>query len=429
MDITTALDFLKQNQLVAGGVLITAAGFVSNKVRSIPATLFNVIKRESFVTLEVTEPDDSCSWVRLWISKHFRAKRDFLAYAAWAIDRKAKKMPFVLLPAPGSHFGWYGRTPIWIQCVKENIGGNEGVKWTRAGYTITFLTRDRTVASKFMEEARELFLPDDNQLELLTSRVDNWTFLNPMEPRSRESIILPDGHYEELLADIKNFMASRDWYKSLGVPYRRGYLLYGVPGSGKSSLVAAIASELRLNIYILQLSTLSDSNMISLFSNIRENSIVLMEDIDCAFTEARKKDETKLTFSVFLNALDGIAATQSTIIMMTTNHIEKLDPALIRPGRIDHRLELKNADYSQALRIFKRFRPAASQQEAEEFALAYGNQNYSMSALQGKLLYGEDFTPTETLSPFAAARVKTLSIEPGVIESTPATLITGSSWG
>lgn len=192
------------------------------------------------------------------------------------------------------------------------------------------------------------------------------------------------------------------WYADRGIPFRRGYLLHGVPGSGKSSLIHAIAGALMLDIYVVSLSSswMNDSTLTSLMGRVPARCIVLLEDLDAAFTRStsrdsgstgapnkksssndkdssddeddeesgkskkKKKDDqlsevNTLSLSGLLNALDGVAASEGRILFATTNHLERLDPALSRPGRMDVWIEFKNASPWQAEALFRNFFPSA----------------------------------------------------------------------
>ncbi|KAG6876014.1 hypothetical protein C0992_001369 [Termitomyces sp. T32_za158] len=146
-----------------------------------------------------------------------------------------------------------------------------------------------------------------------------------------------------------------------GIPYRRGYLLHGPPGSGKTSFIQALAASLSYDICLLNLSErgLSDDKLNHLLSNAPERSFVLIEDIDAVFNKRVQTTEdgyqSSVTFSGFLNALDGVASGEERIIFMTTNHIKKLDPALIRPGRVDVSELIDDASAAQARILFTLF--------------------------------------------------------------------------
>jgi len=136
-----------------------------------------------------------------------------------------------------------------------------------------------------------------------------------------------------------------------GVPYRRGYLLYGPPGTGKTSFTQAIAGELKLNICYLNLSNgnMDDDGLNRALNNAPSQSIILLEDIDGIFVARESVNQGReggVSFSGLLNALDGVRSQEGRILFMTTNHREKLDPALMRPGRADFHAYLGNASFN-----------------------------------------------------------------------------------
>ena len=146
---------------------------------------------------------------------------------------------------------------------------------------------------------------------------------------------------------------------SKGVPYTRGYLLYGPPGTGKTSFVQAIAGALKLNLCYLNLSSgdIDDDQLNRLLSEAPERSIILLEDVDAMFLQRDQVQHQKISFSGFLNALDGVRSQEGQILFMTTNHKERLDPALLRPGRADVLVKLNYASENQMIQLFTRFFP------------------------------------------------------------------------
>lgn len=205
--------------------------------------------------------------------------------------------------------------------------------------------------------------------------------------RPLSSVVLKAGQGEALLADLERFFASRERYAQLGIPWRRGYLLHGPPGTGKTSLVTALASELRLNVCTLSLASpvVTDEKIHTLLASVPQRSLLLIEDVDAFFRERDAAHaQVKLSFSGFLNALDGVATQEGTVLFMTTNHVDRLDPALIRAGRIDERVELGPADADQLRRLYLKFHddPAA----AEAFARERAGQQLSPAAVQGELM-------------------------------------------
>ncbi|KAE8685407.1 P-loop containing nucleoside triphosphate hydrolases superfamily protein isoform 1 [Hibiscus syriacus] len=159
--------------------------------------------------------------------------------------------------------------------------------------------------------------------------------------------------------DLDSFAARKDFFENVGRAWKRGYLLFGPPGTGKSSLVAAIANYLSYNVYDLQFQSVrNDADLRRLLTSTTNRSILLIEDIDCSTKIAKDRDKVKeekdkkekdertdrpssidpgVTLSGLLNFIDGLWSScgNERIIIFTTNHKEKLDPALLRPGRMD----------------------------------------------------------------------------------------------
>lgn len=205
--------------------------------------------------------------------------------------------------------------------------------------------------------------------------------------RPLSSVVLKAGQGEALLADLQRFFSSRERYATLGIPWRRGYLLYGPPGTGKTSLVTALASELHLNVCTLSLASpiVTDEKIHGLLAAVPQRSLLLIEDVDAFFRDRDAAHlQVRLSFSGFLNALDGVATQEGTVLVMTTNHVEHLDPALVRAGRIDERVELGHADEDQLRRLYLKFDndPVA----AAEFARSHAQEKLSPAGVQGELM-------------------------------------------
>jgi len=174
--------------------------------------------------------------------------------------------------------------------------------------------------------------------------------------------VLDEGVSEGLVRDVKEFLASRQWYVDRGVPYRRGYLLHGPPGTGKTSFIQALAGELNYCVAMVNLSErgVTDDKLTMLLTKLPARSILLLEDVDSALGNrctpgADGYSGATVTFSGLLNALDGLAAGEDRIAFLTTNHIELLDPALVRPGRVDVMVRLGEATRYQAARMWDRY--------------------------------------------------------------------------
>eukprot|EP00488_Nonionellina_sp_1-RS-2012_P001609 TRINITY_DN2620_c0_g1_i1.p1 TRINITY_DN2620_c0_g1~~TRINITY_DN2620_c0_g1_i1.p1 ORF type:complete len:160 (-),score=45.83 TRINITY_DN2620_c0_g1_i1:30-509(-) len=146
------------------------------------------------------------------------------------------------------------------------------------------------------------------------------------------------------------------WYFKHGIPYKRSYLFYGVPGSGKTSLIQALAAKYDRNLCFLQPThpKMTDQAFKTCISSAPGNSLIVLEDIDALFNADRSKKDTSvpLTFSGLLNGLDGVGNPDGQIFVMTTNYVDRLDSALVRSGRVDLHIEFPLGTDEQLKKMF-----------------------------------------------------------------------------
>lgn len=185
----------------------------------------------------------------------------------------------------------------------------------------------------------------------------NFRQISSVPKRPISSVVLKEGQAERILGDIKEFLSREKDYGLLGMPFRRGILLEGQPGTGKSSVATALAHELGADVFIISLSAIqTDNDLMELVTDIRARSILLLEDIDVASAVRDRSDESQgVSMSGVLNALDGIATPHGLITVLTTNHVNVIDPAMLRPGRVDLREEIGPIDNYQLRGLCKTF--------------------------------------------------------------------------
>ncbi|PVH91198.1 P-loop containing nucleoside triphosphate hydrolase protein [Periconia macrospinosa] len=196
---------------------------------------------------------------------------------------------------------------------------------------------------------------------------DRWKSPRSRSKRDTATVVIKKEMKKMLLDDMAEFLdpQTRTWYCMRSLPYQRGYLFYGLPGTGKSSFSLSIAGRFDLDLYVLSIPSLSDRSLKTLFADLPQQCIVLLEDVDAvglkreqdANTDASqggipRKSANKVSLSTLLNVLDGIGSSEGRVLIMTTNHIERLDPALIRPGRADMKVEFQLADRDMISQLF-----------------------------------------------------------------------------
>lgn len=398
------LDLLKgmltgQNAFASGGLLLMAIGGLSVYLRAVPEQLWHWIVAQTTMIITVKDDDAAFVWVKEW----FLEQKFVSRIRRVDLDTTMRSERIALIPAPGTHWFWYRRRPFIVYFYRS-VDSRE--RTARRTESLTFRTfgRKRSFLQQFVDDVVACHIRRLGVQSCLFAYNDGWDVVEGYAPRLLSSVILQPGEKEHLVQDIDRFRESRRRYERLGVPYHRGYLFYGPPGTGKTSIVSALAATFGLSIYSINLSAFNDRSLMNAVNQVTPNSVLLFEDIDCMKTsksrepsktgpndsgQIREKeniaDRNGVTLSGLLNVLDGFYAPTSVLFMMTTNKIESLDEALLRPGRIDYKLYLGEASASQKIDLYRRFFPESSRSEAEEFVEMYGSAR-TMAEFQGLLL-------------------------------------------
>lgn len=218
-----------------------------------------------------------------------------------------------------------------------------------------------------------------------------WENINSIYAQEMKNIFMDQTIKDSIVHHVDSFLSNKDKYIKYGRPYKLNFLFTGVPGSGKSSLVKALALHLKRSLYILSFTKqLTDETLIELASDMKENSILLLEDID-AFFQDRKALDINVSFSCLINILDGtLNSSNGCITILTANNPDRLDPALIRPGRVDR---IINFDHPKRSDILEAFLDLTNKSDKfDEFYKSIKNMRMSMSSIIDFLFrYPENF--------------------------------------
>ncbi|XP_050600605.1 mitochondrial chaperone BCS1 [Bombus affinis] len=328
-----------------------------------------LFRRHYMITLEVPCRDKSYQWLLQWITHKGAKETQHLSVETSFEQRETGhiKTRYDFIPSIGTHFIRYEGNWIRVDRTREqqSLDIQMGIPWETV--QLTALGRDKNIYFNILEEARQMALKEyEGKTIMYTAMGSEWRqFGHPRKRRPLNSVILDIGVAERIINDCREFMTNPAWYSDRGIPYRRGYLLYGPPGCGKSSFITALAGELELGICVLNLSErgLTDDRLNHLLAVAPQQTIILLEDIDAAFASREESKEMKaaydglnrVTFSGLLNCLDGVASTEARILFMTTNYLERLDPALVRPGRVDVKEYIGWCSAKQVEQMFLRF--------------------------------------------------------------------------
>ncbi|KAL5340122.1 BCS1 N terminal-domain-containing protein [Aspergillus crustosus] len=352
----------------------------------------DLIRRRLLVDVEITHKDDSYPWFLNWM----RIYQQSQLYAAQApatiksgfVDSLLRKLTpamrhysmetktithsngainthFTMVPGLGQHVIRYQNAFIFVNRQRESRAQEHQTGRPWETITLTTLYSQRHVFQDLFTEAHTYVQQiHEGKTSILHPETSRWERLGePRRKRPLDSVILDKGVKERIVEDVKDFLSSEKWYYDRGIPYRRGYLLYGPPGTGKSSFIQAVAGELNYDIALLNLSErgITDDRLNRLLTIVPKRTIVLLEDVDAAFSNRRTQTDedgyrgSNVTFSGLLNALDGVASAEERIIFLTTNHVERLDEALVRPGRVDMTVRIGEVTRYQVISLWDRF--------------------------------------------------------------------------
>ena len=375
-----------QSEFFAGGLALGLIGVVLGFGRLGWSRTSGFIARRLVVTTVIDNRLSEFRHLLNWLDEADAFQRVKRFHLTWTGGRHNRRALFA--PSGGRHWFWLDG-----QLVRLDREINEKAKSGRNGTPLETLTLmlpfgKRSTVEDWITKGAELEAKTAKIGPSLHIHVDSyWSHAGEVVHRPISTLIADDDRILRLLDDVRWFYDAKDWYSARGVPWRRGYLLHGPPGTGKSSAIRTIASELDLGLAILDIGrkSLSDDQLCEALADAPKDAVLVFEDIDAVFAGRAAEDAHGISFSGLLNAIDGVAAQEGRALFMTSNHIERLDPALIRPGRADVHVKLGLVRAEAAKALFLRFFPQETAR-ADQFAAALGDGHYAPAALQGWLL-------------------------------------------
>jgi chaperone BCS1 len=370
--------------------LLVVGGVAMGWLRNFWSTVYNysfgyfIRKLHVSVTVEEHETEEAYMWVALWAEKRIREKR--ITDLMLRRKRTIEGNEYQAIPRYGTYYLRFKNRYLLI-FTSDKEGSPTGASPNLPEGAASFFrprrtiqvsiwgTLDRQIITDLLDEARLEFYAQLEKKLFIYRNEGSWWDSRELSPRSLDTIYLPAGEIDSIVDDIQQFLSIKDKYRMLGIPWRRGLCFHGPPGTGKSSLVQALATHLELPLYYLNVAGVEKSEDLQrLINTVCNRSILLIEDIDCVPAARERKfdkdgDEiTKgLVASDLLNVIDGVVATEGRLLIMTTNHRERLDPALVRKGRIDREVHVTWACDEELRRFHARAREVFAVSEYDEF--------------------------------------------------------------
>lgn len=384
--MTTPVVTMATNQLRSTAIKFATDWFMRNGMQ--------IIKSEVMVTLKMGQQDSRAYHEFLvWLNKKINTKSRFFVGSAMENDLYNLTNVPVFFRYDGHLFYAFRQTYIKKDDYASMAAGSTIV--------VNMIGRNPDIMKKLFEEVKKKNnVSDENEgpydIEIYRSQYGgSWQHVCEVAPRALESVILRKDIKDSIMKKINDWIASENFYKSRGLSYKLGLILKGYPGTGKTSIIKAIASHLGYDLYLLNLKHVTDMNISECLQRTGTNSIIVIEEFDaCGATGRRtglgteldiidpqddeenaivsimkkagvivptdkKEDGGTLTLAGLLTALDGLIPLNNKIIVMTTNIMDetKFDPALMRKGRIDGIFEIPYMEQTEIEEYIKYMYP------------------------------------------------------------------------
>lgn len=349
---TTILDLVKE---LPPWVML-GLGIITGRLRAAWSffyehTISYAITRVSIsLTVEDAEHRDAYVWLSCWVEKNLRGRKvnSLLLRTQENEPESGKASGFEVIPEYGTYYLMHNRRLMLVEHRKEAQSNFHQRRPMRSIRLQIWLSWDRNMMLDILEEARANYEQRrSKRVEYFRSDAYGDWIGSTIPARPVASLFHPPALVQDVLDDVQMFLDSKQMYEDLGIPYRRGYLLAGPPGTGKSSLILAVASHFALPIYSVPLrgTEITGERLATLLTNCRKPSLIALEDIDCLEVATSRKSNANdgLTTADLLNVLDGIGASEDRVLFITANHPETLDFALTRAGRVDRKFQLDYA--------------------------------------------------------------------------------------
>lgn len=339
----------QQNPMVASLIGIWAATMLTFLTKDIPSKIYTTAKRFMFLKLSFMDHGWYYDSIQYNNFNEFIAKRlsDVSSFSFGASTTNGNiHGSFFLTPYLGTHWFWYKKKLFWYSI--EHSSSTGGEKQKQQMTLFCFSWNKKTLTAMF-NEFKHYHLDNKDDNGIYTHGDSSWDRVTDSSDKSFDDIIIDTGLKESIIERIDFFLNNKDFYKKKNLPYKLSMMFHGKSGTGKTSIIKALSTYTTRPIYMLDMSMIVPSKLSQLIASCA-GGILVIEDVDRSgainSNEEAGTDIVSLMVSgadrigSIMNAFDGLIEPNNVIIIFTTNHINKIDEAMLRPGRIDCTFEI-----------------------------------------------------------------------------------------
>ena len=364
------IEALQASPLLSGGLFVMLFGGILAYLRNAPYFIWRLIVRNFTNKISFVEGDSTYLWVEKWFHDNYQVN-----YGQYFLKTHASHNKKLYCWVP--NYTWYFKRfdGKLLLIVKEKENGSSNSENNRQSLAIhrdridIYVFGGKEALSSLIEKMHESHISSVPGISIYSAATWNgWNFVC-YKKYAKKPVL---EQYDYLKKDLSNFYDSEISYAEKGINWKRVYLFYGLPGTGKTTTIISLAHEFKKDIYMLSLSNEStEAGILSLVSSVSPDSVVVIEDIDCFDVSSKRKGiEEKhavygggsftspatpaFNLSTLLNILDGIYTPHGIVFFLTSNRKEFLDEALIRPGRVDVQVEYKEATKNQVEGLYNK---------------------------------------------------------------------------
>lgn len=352
---------LSTNQFFSAAAFASVLTAVLMSLKGVPKSIWERIIRITTYKATVYQTEGLYYHLTQWFNENHKVKVRNVEFSSGpprgeefpTVDSDSTDL--IETPVDDYFYKWIDWRLVRISYGKEKLENASSLKSAYLkNYTFRGIFASKAIRN-LMEKINDEYSKKAKSQHVYQSEHHYFQRISKVGGKKISEVILKDETKSKIIKDIEEWRSSKSEYIRKGIPYKRGHCYYGPPGTGKTTIVKALAKEYGFNIYNLNLKKTEDDDLLYLLRDIEPGSILLFEDIDSTFDKRKRIGTKGVTFSGFLNALDGIVELNGVLVIITTNHVEKMDPALLRAGRMDLKIEIGYSSEKEISDYLSRF--------------------------------------------------------------------------